>query len=135
VVVRVGLHHRLHPLNERNQRADDPLEEVLSVGLGFGVSYEVDTFASRISDSVNTVGFSLVTGFASAALNWVMGARRSPEEGLGLNTYYCFGLFVLRFLLALASFVRPSTPPLSQRVLRHRLLAQRVGLSTDGIHV
>ena len=38
-----------------------------------------------------------------------------------------------RFFLRLASRVRPSTPPLSQSVDRHFLLAQSFGYSTDGI--
>src|ERR1019366_4778669 len=39
-----------------------------------------------------------------------------------------------RFFLPLASFVRPSTPPLSHRVLRHFFEAHSFGLGTDGIH-
>lgn len=41
--------------------------------------------------------------------------------------------FLSRPALAFASRVRPSTPPLSQRVDRHCLLAHSFGCSTDGI--
>ena len=53
---------------------------------------------------------------------------RSPS-----TSDYCFGVRWLRLFLFLASRVRPSTPPLSQRVLRHFLLEHRVGFSTNGI--
>src|ERR1017187_6540294 len=57
-------------------------------------------------------------------------------QALGVRLNYsalCFGVRWPRFFLLFASRVLPSTPPLSQRVLRHFLLAQRVGFSTDGI--
>ena len=68
-------------------------------------------------------------------LPWPVGVvRLSP--GVRLNhSAYCFGVRWPRLFLLLASFVRPSTPPLSQRVLRHFLLAQIVGFSIDGIQV
>ena len=63
------------------------------------------------------------------------GVRVQSSVALGRpkRLLYCFGVRWPRLFLLFASRVRPSTPPLSQRVLRHLLEAQRVGCSTDGI--
>jgi hypothetical protein len=61
-------------------------------------------------------------------------SRLHSNLNLELHGLSCdVGVLWPRFFLSLAFFVRPSTPPRSQSVLRHFLEAQRVGCSTDGI--
>src|ERR1019366_10035938 len=67
-------------------------------------------------------------------VTWLQSTKHSVHSPS--TSDYCFALLVrwLRFFLLLASRVRPSTPPLSHRVLRHFFEAHSFGLGTDGIH-
>ncbi len=55
-------------------------------------------------------------------------------EFAGNHCDFLFRVRWLRFFLPLVSFVRPSTPPLSHRVLRHFFEAQSFGCGTCGSH-